>query len=109
MVTRTVGCLAALVACVAASAQTVYTYIGQIGSNSVLIAWGTAEGRSENTIGRDSTPLGAAEVKIAGRTIPVSDHNWVQVTDLQPDTAYPYEVDINGRRVGGSVVRTWPA
>jgi hypothetical protein len=108
MVARAVVFAAALVMCGAARAQTIYTYIGQITSNSVLIAWGTATGRGENTIGRDSRPIGEARVKIAGRTLP-AQKNWIEVTGLQPDTAYPYEVEINGKRVGGSTVRTWPA
>src|ERR1044071_4618880 len=90
----------------AASAQTIYTYIGQVTDTSVLIAWGTAQGR-ENTIGRDSRPLGEAQVRIADRPLK-PDKNWIEVTGLKPDTVYPYEVDLNGRRVGGSVVRTWP-
>lgn len=104
-----VGRLAPLVAvlCAAASAQDVYTYIGQITDTSVLIAWGTTQGRADNTIGRASKPLGAAQVRIGGRTL-TSDRNWLEVTGLQPDTGYPYEVLIDGKRVGGSMVRTWP-
>jgi hypothetical protein len=92
----------------AASAQTVYTYVGQVTDTSVLIAWGTATGRGANTIGRDSKPLGETQVRIANRTLR-PDRNWIEVTGLQPNTAYPYEVDIDGKRAGGSVVRTWPS
>jgi hypothetical protein len=100
--------LAAL--CTAPSfAQTIYTYIGQLTSNSVLIAWGRANGAAgQNTIGRDSTPLGLATVHIGGRIL-VVDRNWVQVHNLEPDTVYPYEVTIEGQRAGGGTVRTWPA
>ena len=41
-----------------------HTYIGQITSDSVLISWGTTAGRG-NTIGRDSVPLGKAQVTLA--------------------------------------------
>ncbi len=98
---------AALLCALVGFGQSVYTYIGQITDTSVLIAWGTTSG-GVNTIGRDSTPIGAAQVKIAGRTL-ATPHNWIEVKDLKPDTSYPYEVDIDGRRAGGSVVRTWPA
>jgi hypothetical protein len=107
MVGRVVPSLAAALLCAAASGQSVYTYIGQVTETSALIAWGAANGRADNTIGRDSKPLGAAQVRIGGRTIP-SDKNWLEVTGLQPDTAYPYEVEIDGKRIGGSTVRTWP-
>ena len=60
MVVRAAALFATLVLCGAASAQTVYTYIGQITSNSVLIAWGTTTGGGENTIGRNSQPIGEA-------------------------------------------------
>ena len=80
-----------------AAAQGYHTYVGQITANSVLIAWGTTEGRG-NTIGRDSAPLGKAEVAIAGRT-EVSDRNWLIVNGLKPDTSFPYEVKIEGRNV----------
>ena len=48
------SCLTGLLLAAAASAQTVYTYIGQVTDHSVLIAWGTADSRAYNTIGRDS-------------------------------------------------------
>jgi hypothetical protein len=102
------ACLAGMLFTAAASAQTVYTYIGPVTENSALIAWGTADGRAYNTIGRDSRPLGEARVRIGGRTLQ-ADKNWIEVTGLQPDTVYPYEVDINGKRAGGSALRTWPA
>src|SRR4051794_9442305 len=108
MVKRAGLLTAALLACGPAWAQSVYTYIGQIGPTSVLIAWGTTQGRGDNTIGRDSTPLGPAQVVIAGRTL-AADRNWIEVTGLQPDTQYPYEVEISGKRAGGGTVRTWPA
>jgi hypothetical protein len=107
MVGRAAPWLAAVLACAGAPAQTVYTYIGQVRPNSVLIAWGNTLGRAENTIGRDSVSLGAAQVRIAGRTL-AAEKNWIEVTGLEPDTAYPYEVLVDGKRVGGAIVRTWP-
>src|SRR5690242_13020506 len=108
MVSRTAALLAAALAAGSAAAQSIHTYIGQITPTSVLIAWGSTEGRGRNTIGRNSQPLGAVQVRIADQTLPVSDRNWIEVTGLRPDTAYPYEVDLNGRRIGGNIVRTWP-
>jgi tartrate-resistant acid phosphatase type 5 len=105
MVIRTAAALSLLWS--GAAAQSVHTYIGQITPTSVLIAWGSTQGGGVNTIGRDSKPLGAARVRIANRTIP-AEHNWLDVTGLAPDTSYPYEIDVDGRRIGGSVVRTWP-
>src|SRR4051812_30752004 len=75
MVAWTVRFFAVAVLCGPAWAETVYTYIGQITSTSVLIAWGATRG-GENTIGRDSTPLGAAQVRINGQTLP-TPHNWI--------------------------------
>jgi Calcineurin-like phosphoesterase len=93
----------------AAFGQTVYTYIGQITSTSVLIAWGRTNGPgNENTIGRDSVSLGLATVHIADRVL-LTDRNWIQVPNLQPDTVYPYEIVIRNQRTGGGTVRTWPA
>jgi hypothetical protein len=106
MVGRVFPSLTAALLCAAASGQSVY--IGQVTETSALIAWGAVTGRGDNTIGRDSKPLGAAQVRIGGRTIP-ADKNWLEVTGLQPDTAYPYEVDIDGKRIGGSILRTWPS
>lgn len=87
------------------SGQDFYNYVGQIDAHSALIAWGTTAAAG-NTIGRDSTPMGKAVVRMAGRDTP-SDRNWAVVTGLAPDTVYPYEIDIDGRRRGGGEVRTW--
>jgi hypothetical protein len=107
MVIRTLVVVAALFGGTAAG-QSIHTYIGQITPRSVLIAWGSTQGGGVNTIGRDSKPLGAAQVRIANHTFAVADRNWFEVTGLEPDTVYPYEVDLNGKRIGGSAVRTWP-
>jgi tartrate-resistant acid phosphatase type 5 len=97
-----------LLVCLAAPAcaQNFYNYVGQVDSHSVLLAWGVT-GPPGNTIGRDSTPMGKAVVRIANRTLPAG-HNWVVAGDLAPDTVYPYEIDIDGTRRGGGQVRTWP-
>ncbi len=92
---------------VALPAQPVYTYIGQITAHSVLIAWGTTKGPG-NTIGRGSTSMGPAKVRIAGQTVDAGGHNWAEIRGLSPDAAYPYEVDVNERRIGGGEVRTYP-
>ena len=89
------------------SGQNFYNYVGQVDAHSVLLAWGVV-GPPGNTIGRDSTLVGKAIVRIANRTLP-ADHNWLQVDGLTPDTDYPYEVDIDGARRGGGQVRTWPS
>jgi tartrate-resistant acid phosphatase type 5 len=86
--------------------QKFYTYIGDLGTDQVLIAWGPTTG--ENTIGRSSPTHGPAVVRIDGKEIRVSDKNWTLVTGLKPDTDYPYEVLVRGRSAGKSQVRTWP-
>lgn len=89
-----------------ARAQEFYNYVGQIDAHSALIAWGIANAPG-NSIGRDSRPLGKAIVRMAGRDTP-SDRNWAIISGLQPDTAYPYEIDIDGQKRGSGEVRTWP-
>jgi hypothetical protein len=89
-----------------ASAQKFYTYIGDLGPDHVLIAWGTTSG--DNTIGRSSPSHGPAVVHIDGRDIAVTDKNWAEISGLKPDTDYPYEVLLKGRSIGKAQVRTWP-
>ena len=89
-----------------AFAQKFHTYIGDLGADHVLIAWGTTEG--DNTIGRSSKSHGPAIVRIDGKDIPVNDKNWAAIDGLRPDTDYPYEVLVNGRSIGKSQIRTWP-
>jgi hypothetical protein len=90
-----------------ASAQRFYTYVGRIDAASVLLAWGTTAGGG-NTIGLDSVSHGPATVRIAGRSLPETRKNWVEVQGLEPDREYPYEVFVGGRRTGSGKVRTWP-
>lgn len=87
-------------------AQKYYVYVGNLGPDSVLLAWGTTDGA--NTIGRSSPSHGEATVKIAGRTL-VSRQNWIVAAGLKPDTEYPYEVLLNGKPIGKNSVHTWPA
>jgi tartrate-resistant acid phosphatase type 5 len=90
-------------------AQTVYTYIGQLTAESVLIAWGTAVGKGgDNTIGRASAPMGQARVKIGDKTL-TTGKNWIEAGNLRPDAAYSYEVAVDGRRIGEGTFRTYPS
>jgi len=88
------------------AAQQIYTYVGRVGTNSFLLAWGTTEGDG-NTIGRNSASLGPAFVEVAGRRI-ASARNWVEVDRLSPDTDYPYRLTIRGAIAGVGTVRTHP-
>jgi len=89
-----------------AFSQKFHTYIGDLGSDHVLIAWGTTTG--DNTIGRTSPSHGPAVVRIDGKDLQVTDKNWAVVSELKPDTNYPYEVLVNGRSIAKSQIRTWP-
>jgi len=74
----------------------------------VLIAWGTTAGaHGENTIGRDSASLGRAHVRVGTRTVDV-ERNWVEIHGLEPDTSYPYRIELNGKTAGQGTVRTYP-
>lgn len=98
--------LVAVVIAHCALAQKFYTYIGNINSDSVLIAWGTADGK--NTIGRSSPSRGTATVRIHDRVM-TTQANWIVVGNLQPDTEYPFQVELGGNTIGQGTVRTWPA
>ena len=109
MVDRLWFCAVALLAfCPGLFAQKVYTYVGDIGPDFVLIAWGTASGT--NTIGRSSKPLGKATLQMAdgGGELTVSDRNYAVIRGLTPDKEYHYELTIGGKKVGDGQVRTWP-
>jgi hypothetical protein len=98
---------AALLAAIPAwCAEKYYTYVGNLAADSVLLAWGTANGR--NTIGRSSPSHGEATVKINGHTL-TSTQNWIVVGDLKPDTEYPYEISIKGSVIATNKFRTWAA
>lgn len=87
-------------------AQKFYTYVGDVGTDFVLLSWGTTAGRV-NTIGRASVPFGKATVKVGDRTT-TADVNWAVVRDLQPDQEYDYDVSLHGKSIGQGKVRTWP-
>jgi len=92
-------------AAVSCFAQTVYTYVGNLDSRSALIAWGTTKG--PNTIGRSSAPIGKAVLTVGDRRIEASQ-NWAVADKLEPDREYPYEVALDGRKVGDGKFHTWP-
>jgi hypothetical protein len=106
-----VTALVLLLACAAAGTaqQKFYTYIGDLSPDSALIAWGTTRGRLSNTIGRDSAPFGKTAVRVGAIEVTETKRNWVVVTGLTPDTEYEYRVHIAGKRIGGGMLRTWPA
>jgi hypothetical protein len=81
-----------------------HSYVGQIETRTVLLAWGTTDG--PNTIGRDSAPMGEASIGIGGQSL-TSNRNWVLVTGLQPDHSYDYSISVAGNRSIGTV-RTYP-
>ena len=83
-----------------------FTYVGDVGPDHALIAWGTTAG--ENTIGRSSRSHGPAVVRIDGKNLNVKDKNWLEVNGLRADTDYPYEVLVNGQSIAKSRIRTWP-
>jgi phosphodiesterase/alkaline phosphatase D-like protein len=97
-----------LVFVTAGFAQKYYTYVGDLGPDSALIAWGTTAG-SGNTIGRDSRSFGKATVRVGEIEVTEAKRNWAPVTGLTPDTEYAYEVRIAGKRIGAGSLRTWPA
>lgn len=100
--------IAGLVTAATLLAQT-HVYVGQLGSTSALIAWGNTSGTgSKNTIGRDSRSLGHARLQIAGQALE-TDRNWAEVRNLRPDTTYPYDVTVNGQKIGDGSIRTYPA
>ncbi|MEJ7605898.1 MAG: metallophosphoesterase [Bryobacteraceae bacterium] len=87
-------------------AQKFYTYVGDLGPEHVLIAWGTTAGA--NTIGRSSKPHGTAVIKVGGQEITVQDRNYAVVRGLTPDTEYSYQVSLNKKQIGNAQIRTWP-
>ena len=105
MMTRPVVLLAA--ATIWLHAQS-HTYVGQITANSVLIAWGTTAGTgSVNSIGRDAASMGHARVRLGDQT-QETERTWMEFHNLQPDTSYNYEVQVNNQKIGDGSVRTFP-
>ena len=87
-------------------AQGFHTYIGQIESHSVLLAWGTTAGAG-NIIGRESQSSGKAHVTI-GEKSGDTTKNWIVVSDLPADTPLAYELTIDGVKRAQGTVRTYP-
>ena len=104
MTKRAVAFLFALA--LGADAQKFYTYVEDLGSDYVDLAWGTADGH--NTIGRSAPSHGEATVQIDGRTL-VTRANQITVAGLSPDHEYSYKVSIGKTAVGQGEVRTWAA
>lgn len=102
--TRRIFLLALLA--VSAVAQPFHVYVGDVGTDSAIIAWGTTSGR--NTIGRSSPSHGDATVVLGGEEHHVADKNWIQIKGLTPDSEYNYEVRLDGDSIGAGSVRTWP-
>jgi len=86
-------------------AESVYTYVGNLASTSVLIAWGSTKG--PNTIGRSSETLGKAVLTVGDKKIDAS-RNWAVATGLEPDHEYHYEVAVDGKKIGEGRAHTWP-
>ena len=80
-------------------------YVGDLNSNSVLLAWGKDEGAG-NRIGREAHSWGRASVQIGDVTVSTT-RAWARVEGLAPDTTYSYTVEIDGTRIGEGRVRTW--
>ncbi len=95
-----------LAAAACAPQQHFHVYVGQLHHDSALVAWGRTTG-SGNTIGRMSLSYGRAELRVGDRRVS-TENNWARVDGLNPDTDYPYEVMLNGQRIGGGRLRTWP-
>lgn len=89
-----------------AAGQNFHAYVGELGSDHVLLAWGTTSG--SNTIGRSSKPYGAVTVRVGEQQMSVADRNWAVVRGLTPDTEYDYSLTLNGRQIAASKFRTWP-
>ena len=83
-------------------------FVADLDSDSVTLAWGTADGTVRNTIGKGAGSSGETVIRIDGRTLPATG-GWKRVDGLKPDTAYPYSVAINGVVVASAAIRTWPA
>lgn len=78
-----------------------YTYVGRIGVDSFLLAWGTRD-----AIGRTSPSHGEATAFVDGRVLRTRQ-NWIEVTGLRADQTYEYELLLGGQEFRGKV-RTYP-
>ncbi len=86
------------------------TYVARLSESSVTLAWGQTDGASgRNTIGMAAEPAGTARVLFGGREYQASNRSWLEVNQLQPDTTYPYQIQLGGRTIAEGSVRTWPS
>lgn len=83
-------------------------YVAALDSSSVTLAWGRADGKTRNTIGREAESPGQAVVRINGQSIPTKQ-SWLRVGNLKPDGVYPYSISLNGVDIAAGAIRTWPA
>jgi len=98
-------CILAFLA-ISALAQPYHVYVGDVGTNSAILAWGHTGGR--NTIGRSSPPHGDAVVRFGDEEHRISARNWLRISGLVPDREYSYEIRLDGNLIGSGSVRTWP-
>ena len=96
-----------LVTAVPSTAEPFTIYVGELGPNAALLAWGKKEG-SGNRIGRDAHTYGSATVRIGPRVVQ-TEKAWARVEGLEPDTEYPWSLDIGGVPAGSGHLRTWAA
>ena len=82
-------------------------YVGSIDEHSVSLAWGTANGRFTNTIGRQAEGLGVVEIQVGERKF-TETKAWIRVNGLLADTEYVYQVRSAGKTLGKGKIRTWP-
>lgn len=91
----------------ACAAGQTHVYVAELEPTAVTLAWGTTEGKSENTIGRGAAGLGQVTVRLGERSVETSASS-LRFDSLTPDSTYPYSVTINGKRIAEGKVRTWP-
>ena len=105
---RWFACVAlCLAVALAAPAEKSYTYVGDVGSNHVLLAWGTATG--ENQIGDPPAHMGKRSCASAVRSLRSQTKIMWSSGICNPTTPeYDYQVDLAGRRIGQVKIRTWP-
>ena len=88
-------------------AQTERIYVAALDDSSCTLAWGTADGKDRNTIGRDAEGLGKVSIRFGEATVSTTK-SWHRFEGLTPDTTFVYDIQSNGRSLGSGKVRTWP-
>ena len=94
--------------CTLALSQPHRVYVAALDESSFTLAWGKADGKLRNTIGYGATEVGNATLKVGTSTYNTA-LGWFRIAGLNPDTSYPYEVSLEGIRIGSGIIRTWPA